>query len=121
MMPLPPYAPEQNSVENVWEYLRSNWFSHCVWDTYAAILDACCDSARRQAEPGQTGPIAPCAGGKLGKGDVLMVMRLDRLARSILTEYLASRESAPSCHRPDVREYGNDKRNRQLSRKGCQL
>lgn len=44
LMPLPPYAPELNSVENIWEYLRSNFLSHCVWDTYEAILDACCDA-----------------------------------------------------------------------------
>ena len=43
-LPLPPYAPELNSMENVWEYLRSNWLSHKVWDTYDAILDACCDA-----------------------------------------------------------------------------
>ena len=35
---------ELNSTENIWEYLRSNWLSHCVWDTYEAILDACCDA-----------------------------------------------------------------------------
>jgi len=44
LLPLPPYAPELNSTENIWEYLRSNWLSHCVWDTYEAILDACCDA-----------------------------------------------------------------------------
>jgi len=43
-MPLPSYAPELNSVENIWDYLRSNFLSHCVWDTYEAILDACCDA-----------------------------------------------------------------------------
>jgi hypothetical protein len=42
LMPLPPYAPELNSVENVWDYLRSNYLSHCVWRTYDAIVDACC-------------------------------------------------------------------------------
>jgi len=41
LMPLPSYAPELNSVENIWDYLRSNFLSHCVWDTYEAILDAC--------------------------------------------------------------------------------
>jgi hypothetical protein len=35
---------ELNSTENIWEYLRNNWLSHCVWDTYEAILDACCDA-----------------------------------------------------------------------------
>jgi hypothetical protein len=43
-MPLPSYAPELNSVENICDYLRSNFLSHCVWDTYEAILDACCDA-----------------------------------------------------------------------------
>ena len=44
LMPLPSYAPELNSVENIWDYLCSNFLSHCVWDTYEAILDACCDA-----------------------------------------------------------------------------
>ena len=38
------YAPELNSTEKIWEYLRSNCLSQCVWDTYEAILDACCDA-----------------------------------------------------------------------------
>jgi transposase len=41
LMPLPPYAPELNSVGTVWEYLRGNFLSHCVWNTYDAIADAC--------------------------------------------------------------------------------
>ncbi len=44
LLPLPAYAPELNSIENIWDYLRSNFLSHCVWDTYEAILDACCDA-----------------------------------------------------------------------------
>ena len=44
LMRLPPYAPELNSVENIWDYLRSNFLSHCVWDTREAIRDACCDA-----------------------------------------------------------------------------
>jgi hypothetical protein len=39
LLPLPPYAPELNSTENIWEYLRGNWLSHCVWDTYEAYVD----------------------------------------------------------------------------------
>src|SRR2546423_6026114 len=41
LVPLPPYAPELNPVENVWEFLRAKFLSHRVWDTYEAILDAC--------------------------------------------------------------------------------
>jgi hypothetical protein len=44
LLPLPPDAPELNSTENIGEYLRSNWLSPCVWNTYEAILDACCDA-----------------------------------------------------------------------------
>ena len=49
-MPLPPYAPELNSVENVWDYLRSNFLSHRVWETYDEIVDACCDRAQKSPE-----------------------------------------------------------------------
>ena len=44
LLPLPPYAPELNATENIWQYLRGNCLSHCVWDTYEAIVDACCDA-----------------------------------------------------------------------------
>jgi len=42
LLRLPPYAPELNPVENIWAYLRPNHFAHQVWETYEAILDACC-------------------------------------------------------------------------------
>lgn len=41
LVPLPPYAPELNSMENVWEYLRGNKLSAGVWDSYDEIVDAC--------------------------------------------------------------------------------
>jgi hypothetical protein len=41
LLPLPPYAPELNPMENVWEYLRANKLSALVWDTYDAIVQAC--------------------------------------------------------------------------------
>ena len=43
LLPLPPYAPELNPMENVWEYMRGNDLSHRVWDGYEAIIAACCD------------------------------------------------------------------------------
>jgi transposase len=42
LLPLPPYAPELNPMENVWEYLRANKLCALVWDSYEAIVDACC-------------------------------------------------------------------------------
>ena len=44
LLPLPPYAPELNSMENVWDYLRANKLSACVWDGYHEILAACADA-----------------------------------------------------------------------------
>jgi len=44
LLPLPPYAPELNPVENIWEYMRQNWFGHQVWRSYKAIVDACCNA-----------------------------------------------------------------------------
>ena len=44
LLKLPPYAPELNPAENIWEYLRGNTLSHQVWETYEAIVDACCDA-----------------------------------------------------------------------------
>jgi DDE superfamily endonuclease len=41
LLPLPPYAPELNPVENVWEYLRANKLCGLVWDTYDEIVEAC--------------------------------------------------------------------------------
>ena len=44
---LPPYAPELNPIENVWQYLRANWLAISVFDGYDAILDACCAAWNR--------------------------------------------------------------------------
>jgi putative transposase len=41
---LPSRAPELNPVENVWQYLRSNWLSNRVFDTYDAIIAAACEA-----------------------------------------------------------------------------
>ena len=42
LLHLPPYSPELNPVENVWQYLRQNQLSNRVYDNYDAIVDACC-------------------------------------------------------------------------------
>jgi hypothetical protein len=41
---LPSRAPELNPVENVWQYLRQNWLSNRVFNTYEAILEAACEA-----------------------------------------------------------------------------
>ena len=44
LLPLPRYAPDLNPVENLWEFLRANFLSHRVWESYDAIVDACCSA-----------------------------------------------------------------------------
>ncbi len=41
LLRLPPYSPELNPMENIWDYLRGNKLSRRVWDTYEEILAAC--------------------------------------------------------------------------------
>lgn len=43
-LPLPAYSPELNPRENVWEYLRANKLSRCIWDGYDDTLKACADA-----------------------------------------------------------------------------
>jgi transposase len=41
LIQLPPYAPELNPVERVWEYLRANKLCRLVWNSYKEIVQAC--------------------------------------------------------------------------------
>ena len=42
LLRLPPYSPELNPVENIWQFLRQNHLSNRIFDSYEAIVDACC-------------------------------------------------------------------------------
>ena len=44
LLPLPPYSPELNPVENLWQFLRQNTLANRVFDSYDAIVDVCCDA-----------------------------------------------------------------------------
>jgi transposase len=62
---LPSRAPELNPVENVWEFLRRNWLSNLVFDTYDEIIAAACDAWRNlEADPERITSIA-CKSGRL--------------------------------------------------------
>ena len=41
---LPARSPELNPVENVRQYLRANWLSNRVFETYDDIIDAACEA-----------------------------------------------------------------------------
>jgi len=44
LLPLPAKAPELNPVENVWQFMRENWLSNRVFQSYDEILEHCCDA-----------------------------------------------------------------------------
>lgn len=46
LLTLPPYAPELNPVENVWQYLRANRLAITVFDSYDDIVTKCCQAWR---------------------------------------------------------------------------
>lgn len=51
---LPRYAPELNSAENIWEYLRKNKLSNTVFKTYDDIVDTASEAWRYFAANTQT-------------------------------------------------------------------
>ena len=44
LLKLPPYSPELNPVENIWQYLRQNKLAITVFNDYEHIVDICCDA-----------------------------------------------------------------------------
>ena len=46
LLHLPPYCPELNPVENICQYLRQNFLSNRIFDSYDKIVDACCAAWR---------------------------------------------------------------------------
>jgi transposase len=47
VLPLPPYAPELNPVENLWHYLRGHHWSNRTYKDLAAVEDAADDGWRK--------------------------------------------------------------------------
>ena len=42
LVPLPPYSPELNAIERLWQFMRDNILSHRLFADLNAIIDACC-------------------------------------------------------------------------------
>jgi hypothetical protein len=42
IFPLPPRAPELNSQENIWQFMRQNWLSNHIFKSFDDIADHCC-------------------------------------------------------------------------------
>ena len=50
LLHLPPRAPELNPVENIWQFLRDNWLSNEIFQSYEQILDLSCDAWNKLVE-----------------------------------------------------------------------
>jgi len=44
LLPLPPRAPELNPVENIWQFMRDNWLSNRIFNSYDEIVAICCEA-----------------------------------------------------------------------------
>jgi transposase len=49
LLPLPPYSPELNPVENLWHYFRSHYWSNRAYDDYDDLRQAAIDAWQKAA------------------------------------------------------------------------
>lgn len=42
LVPLPPYAPELNAMEQIWAWIKSHYLSNQCYEDYSAIVDQSC-------------------------------------------------------------------------------
>ena len=50
ILPLPSKSPELNPTENIWQFMRDNWLSNRIFESYDDILDHCCDAWNKLIE-----------------------------------------------------------------------
>ena len=54
LLPLPPYSPELNPQENVWQVLRNDAFANRCFDSVDHIIEVACDAWKNfTASPGK--------------------------------------------------------------------
>ena len=51
---LPSRSPELNPVENIWQYMRQNWLSNRVFETYDDIVEAGCGAWNKLIDQPET-------------------------------------------------------------------
>ena len=44
ILPLPSKSPQLNPTENIWQFMRDNWLSNRIFESYDDILDHCCEA-----------------------------------------------------------------------------
>ncbi len=47
LLPLPPECPELNVMENVRQFMRDNWLSNRIFQSYDDIINHCCHAGNK--------------------------------------------------------------------------
>ncbi len=50
LLPLPSRSPELNPVENIWQFMRDNWLSNRIFQSYEDIVALCCEAWNKLIE-----------------------------------------------------------------------
>jgi transposase len=50
LLSLPAKCPELDPVENVWQFIRDNWLSNRIFQSYDDALEHCCFACNRLAD-----------------------------------------------------------------------
>ena len=50
LLPLAPGAPELNSVETIWQFIRDNWLSSRIFGSYDEIIAVCCETCNKRID-----------------------------------------------------------------------
>jgi transposase len=44
LVPLPAYAPELNTIEQVWQWIKQHYLSNCCYANYEDLLNKVCQA-----------------------------------------------------------------------------
>jgi transposase len=77
LLPLPPRSPELNPVENLWQFMRQNWLSNRIFDSYDDIVAHCCEAWNKLTDQ-------PCASCPSASGNGTRVLISERWYKLIV-------------------------------------
>ena len=59
---LPPYSPQLNPVEHIWDEIREKWFANEVFDSLDAVEDRLVEASRRLGKRQEVARVASTTG-----------------------------------------------------------
>jgi putative transposase len=100
---LPAKRPVLNPTENVWEFLRDNWPSNRIFQSYDDLLDHCCESWNKLLNQPWRIMSLGLRQGAHGFSSVRVGVRFDPVVRHCCSrEPKKARRSRRSCAAPDT-------------------